>query len=106
MTIRGIQFQGFNEKQPYARYFVELNNNTYIFIVRWDDYGDFATLNIYDYENTPIISGRALVNNLYIRNSKLPYELFFTQINQESYEPTIDNIEDEFALSYDDEVFV
>lgn len=103
MTINAIQFKGFNKKCPYARYFLELKDNNYIFIIRWVDYCDCAFLTITDYNDIPIISSKALVNNLKIRTHELPYELYFMQINEETYEPTLDNIENEFALFYDDE---
>ena len=103
MTINAIQFSGFNKKCPYSRYFIELKDKTYVFIVRWIDYCDCAVLTIMDENDNKIISGRALVNNLKIRNHNLPYELFFMQINEETYEPILDNIEKEYALFYDDE---
>ena len=103
MTINAIQFKGFNKQCPYSRYFIELKDNTYVFIVRWIDYCNCAVLTIMDNDDNRIISSRALVNNLKIRTNKLPYELYFMQVNQETYEPTLDIIENEFALFYDDE---
>ena len=103
MTIHAIQFKGFNRQCPYSRYFVDLKNTTYIFLVRWIDYCNCAVLTIFDYNDNKIITGRALVNGLKIRNNQLPYEFYFMQINQETYEPTLDNISNEFALFYDDE---
>lgn len=104
--IQTISLNGFDNNSPCVRYFIELKENTYIFTVRWIDYCDCAFLNITDYDDNPIITGLALVNGLTIRNSKLPYEMEFLQINGETYEPTIDNISNEFAFIYDDEVEV
>jgi len=44
-----------------------------------------------------------LVNNLVIRNYKLPYILMFMHQQDKNYEPTIDNIS-EFGLFYNDGV--
>ena len=106
MAYKLIQFSNFNENNPYVFSFVELKDNTYIFTVRWSNYCNCAFLSISDYNDNPIISDRALVNGLQIKNKKLPYIFVFIQINGESYEPTIDNISNEFALSYDDEVLI
>lgn len=100
--INSIQFKSFNKEHKYINFFVELKENTYIFTVRWSDYCDCAFLNIKDYEDNPIISGLALTNGLKIRNNKLPYEFYFIQVNEETYEPTLDNLAEEFVLVYDD----
>lgn len=102
MAISGYTFDGLNYKHSYKAYFVELKNETYIFTVRWNEYCNCAFLNITDYYDNPIISGMALTNGLRIRHNKLPYVFIFRQINGQSYEPTINNIADEFALIYDD----
>ena len=98
-----INFNNFNEKKSYVRYFIVLKEKTYIFTLRWNDYCDCGFISIANYENNPIISNRALTNGLQIRNNKLPYVLYFRQINGETYEPTIDNISTEFVLLYNDE---
>lgn len=100
--IQYISFEGLNFKNKYIRYFVTLKEETYIFIVRWSDYCECAFLTIKDYNDNDVISGRALTNNLKIRTNKLPYVLYFVQKNNESYDPTIDTIEKEFILVYDD----
>ena len=100
--MKYLTFSNFNSETHYNRYFVTMGEETYIFVVRWSEYCDCAFLSIYDYNNNPIISGRALVNNLIIRNNKLPYIFFFLQKNNETYEPTIDYIASEFVLAYED----
>lgn len=100
--MKYITFQNFNSETHYNRYFVTFNENTFIFVVRWNDYCNCAFLSIYDYNNNPIIIGRALINNLIIRNNKLPYVFYFVQKNGETYEPTIDNLANEFVLAYED----
>lgn len=100
--MKYITFQNFNAETHYNRYFVTFNENTFIFVVRWNSYGEHATLSIYDYNNVPIIMGKALVNNLIIRNNKLPYIFYFIQKNGETYEPTIENIASEFVLAYEE----
>lgn len=95
-----IYFDGLNEENPYVQYFLELNENTYIFTIRWNNYCHCAFLSITDYNNNEIVSGKALVNGLIIQNNKLPYTFAFTQINDETYEPTLENISKEFALVY------
>ena len=97
-----INFKQLNINNQYIRYFYTISENTYIFTVRWSEYCNCAFLSINDYENNPIISGVALVNGLRIRNNNLPYVFYFVQINGETYEPTIDNIADEFVLVYED----
>ena len=102
MAIKGFYFTGLNSKHKYIQCFQELKENTYVFTIRWSDYCNCAFLSISDYQDNPIVTGVALVNGLRIRNNKLPYVLFFTQINNETYEPTLDNIANEFVLVYED----
>ena len=97
-----IQFQKLNEQNLYQQYFFTIADVTYIFTVRWSEYCKCAFLSIADYENNPIVTGIALVNGLKIRHNDLPYDFYFVQINNETYEPTIDNIATEFALIYED----
>lgn len=101
--MRTITFKKFNENNPYTQYFIELKENTYVFTLRWSEYSDCAFLDITDFDNTPIITGRALVNGLTIRNHKLPYVFIFTHKNVKTYEPTLDILSDEFVLAYIDE---
>lgn len=103
MAIISLNFNNFNEDNPYVRYFIELKEQTYIFIVQWNKYCNCAFLSISDYDNNDIIKGIALTNGLKIRNNKLPYILEFMHLTGETYEPTIETIEKEFALVYDDE---
>lgn len=105
MRVNVLQFKNFNKKSPYISTFIDIKDNTYIFTLRWSDYCDCAFLSIMDYDNNPIITGKALVNNLRIRHNKLPYIFVFTHLYGKTYEPTIDNIASEFALTYvsDDE---
>jgi len=100
--INSIQFKSFNENYKYIKFFVEIKENTYIFIVRWSNYCDCAFLSITDYEDNSIISGVALVNGLKIRTKKLPYILYFLQKNGETYEATLNNFAEEFLIIYDD----
>lgn len=102
MTINSITFKSFDKEHKYINFFVDLKDDTYVFTLRWNDYSECAFLSITDYENNPIISGLALVNNLKIRNVNLPYDFYFVQINGETYEPTLDNLASEFAIVYDD----
>jgi hypothetical protein len=101
MSILSLNLTGFNNENKYVKYFIELGENTFIFTVRWSNYCNCAFLSITDDDDNDIVSGVALVNGLKIRHNKLPYVLFFTQINGETYEPTIDNIADEFVIIYD-----
>ena len=103
MAIKQLSLKGLDIETLNIKYFVELNEQTYIFSVRWSNYCKCAFLSISDYNDNPIISGLALTNKLKIRNSKLPYTMFFIHLMGETYEPTIDNISSEFALVYDDE---
>ena len=106
MSIVYYNLENFNEENIYNPYFIDLKGNTYIFTVRWNIYDETAYLSISDYEDNPIISGKALVNNLQIRNNKLPYVFYFIHLTGETYEPTIDNIASEFAIAYNDEIEV
>lgn len=99
--VKQIQFKNFNPQHKNNRYFVVFEENTYVFVVKWNDYCDCAFLSIYDYNNEPIISSRALTNNCIIRHNKLPHVFYFLQKNGETYEPTIKNIADEFVLAYE-----
>ena len=97
-----IYLKNLNNKTPYKKFFITLLEQTYILTVRWSEYCDCAFLSIADYENNPIVTGVALVNGLKIRHNNLPYEFYFIQKNGETYEPTIDNIAEEFALVFED----
>lgn len=102
MSINALKLNGLNNQNEYVSYFVTLAEETYLFKIRWSNYCQCAFLDIYDDQNNPIIMGRALVNNLKIRNNKLPYEMYFLHLTGETYEPTLDNVSKEFALVYDD----
>ena len=84
MAYKTIQFTELKENNPYGFMFIDLYNNTFIFTIRWNSYCNCAFLSISDYDDNPIISNVALVNNLRIRNKNLPYILVFSQINGES----------------------
>lgn len=101
MAYRIIELDINSEKLKIGS-FLTLNEQIYILNVTWSNYCQCAFLDIYDDRNNPIIMGRALVNNLKIRNNKLPYEMYFVHLTGETYEPTLDNISKEFALVYDD----
>ena len=98
--MKYFRFKNFNSENKNYRYFITIDDKDYSLVVRWSDECNCAFLSIYDYYNNPIITGRALVNNLIIRNNNLPSVFIFTHLNGETYEPTIDNIADEFGLYY------
>jgi hypothetical protein len=101
-----LRFSEFDKKNSYNKYFITLNGDTYIFTVRWNSYAKTAYLTITDFEDTPILSGRALVNGLKIRNHKLPYVLYFMQKNAKTYEPTLNTLSTDFILIYNDEELI
>ena len=98
-----LKLEDFNRENKNNTYYVNMADSTYIFRVRWSDYCDCGFLSISDYNNNTIVSGKALVNNLVIRNHNLPYTLYFVQLYGETYEPTIDIIANEFDIVYEDE---
>lgn len=102
MAIITLTLNNLSEENRNVRYFIELKDETYIFTVRWSNYCNCAFLSITDYNDNPIISSIALVNNLKIKNKNLPYEMYFMHLFGETYEPTLDNISKEFALIYND----
>lgn len=104
--LNELYFTDFNSNTPFIKYPVELNGENFYFIVRWSTECDCAFLDITDDNSEPIISGRALVNGLQIRNAKIPYVMYFLHKDGETYEPTIDIIAKEFAFMYDDETEV
>lgn len=81
---------------------ITLDDRLFNFSIKWNDYAQCAFLWLYDADMNPIILGRALVNNLLIRTDRrlLPQDLRFAHINGETYEPTLDNIGEEFAFFY------
>lgn len=101
--MKRINFLDFNRDNSYNKYFVDIANETYIFILRWNTYCNCAFLNITDYYDNLIISGVALTNGLIIRNNKLPYIFYFVNLYSATYEPTIDNFSDEFALFFEED---
>ena len=97
-----ISLQDFNENNRSVGYFITLKEQQFTFKVRWSTYCRCAFLDIEDVNGNPIIMGRALVNNLKIRNKELPFVLTFKHINGKTYEPRLDNIAEEFAFFFDD----
>ena len=97
-----FNMQDFNNENPFVGYFITLKEQQFTFHVRWSEYCNCAFLDIEDVDGNAIILGRALVNNLKIRNKDIPYILEFKHINEETYEPRLDNISAEFAFFYDD----
>ncbi len=91
---------------------IDLDDRLFNFTIKWNDYAQCAFLWLYDADMNPITLGRALVNNLLIRTDRrlLPQDLRFAHINSnfsaisaetgETYEPTLDNIGEEFAFFY------
>lgn len=101
-----IQLKNFNRNNQKNTYFVVLNDKTYIFLVRWSEYCKCGFISIKDDNNNDIVTGKALVNGLVIRNHKLPYVLYFLQKNGKDYEPNLDIIADEFVLYFDSEELI
>ena len=90
------------ENNPNTSFTLDLDDRLFNFTIKWNDYAQCAFLWLYDADMTPIVLGRALVNNLLIRTDRrlLPQDLRFAHINGETYEPTLDNIGEEFAFFY------
>lgn len=90
------------KNNPNISFILPLDDRLFNFTVKWNDYAQCAFLWLYDADMNPIVLGRALVNNLLIRTDrrKLPQDLRFAHINGETYEPTLDNIGEEFAFYY------
>lgn len=100
MALQYLQFN-LDRKNTFISSLVDLNEDKFTFTLRWNEYCDAFNMDIQDIDNNYLISGLALTNNLIIRHQDLPYLMIFTHINDETYEPTIDNIK-EFGLVYDD----
>ena len=98
--MKYIQFN-LNRNNMFVSFLNDLGGEKFTFTLRWDEYSECFFMDIQDLDGKYIISGRALVNNLIIRNQNLPYIMMFTHTQGETYEPTIDNIM-EFGLFYDD----
>ena len=92
------------ENNPNISSTIDLDDRLFNFTVKWNNYAQCAFLWLYDADMTPIVCGRALVNNLLIRTDRrlLPQDLRFAHINGETYEPTLANIGEEFAFYYGD----
>lgn len=105
MTLQQIPIN-LNRKKPYIRSFITWGEDTYIFTFQWSFYCKSASLSIADYDNNPIITGRALTNGLIIRNHNLPNTLYFAHKNNKTFEPTLNTISSEFILYFDDEEVV
>ena len=96
-----FSIENFNNN-PNISFTIDLDDRLYNITVKWNEYAKCAFLWLYDADMNPIVSGVALVNNLLIRTDRrlLPQDLRFAQINGETYEPTLDNIGEEFAFFY------
>lgn len=89
------------KNNPYMSSQAVLDDKIYNFTIKWNDFAQCAYLYLYDAEMNPIVLGIALVNNLLIRADRrlLPQDLRFININGETYEPDLSNME-EFAFIY------
>lgn len=94
--------KGFNQNNYNITSTVTLDDRLFNFTIKWNNYAQCAFLWLHDADMNPIVLGRALVNNLLIRTDRrlLPQDLRFAHINGETYEPTLDNIGEEFAFFY------
>lgn len=101
MTTYSIALKEFDINNQNVGYLVKLNDNNFTFNCRWNSYADCGFLSIEDEDSNKIISSIALVNGLRIRHNKLPYVLYFKHNNNETYEPTIENISKEFSFFYE-----
>ena len=101
MTIYQFNTNGLNSNNMKIAFPITLDEQNFLFKCYWNTYADCAFLDIEDMNNNKIISGRALVNGLKIRNHNIPYILNFVQVTGETYEPTLDIIEKEFAFQYE-----
>ena len=106
MSYYQIPLDDLSYDTPYISNMINIGENNYIFTFQWSFYCECAFVSIKDYDDNFIVSGRALVNGLTIRNHNFPYILYFQQKNGETYEPTLDNIANDFMLFYDDEEMV
>lgn len=100
MALRYLQFN-LDRANTFVSFFTNLGENKFTFTIRWNEYCNCFFMDIQDIDANYLISGLAIVNNLTIRHPNLPYVMLFTHIQNETYEPTIDNI-NEFGLVYDD----
>jgi len=89
-----------NRNNDYISCLVNLGEDKFTFIIRWNEYCDCFFMDIQDLDGNYLLSGRALVNGLIVRHHKLPYNMVFLNLQGKNYEPTIDNIE-EFGLIYE-----
>ena len=101
MTIYSISLKEFDINNQNVGYFVKLNDKNFTFNCRWNSYAECGFLTIEDEYGNKIITGRALVNGLRIRHKDIPYVLYFKHNNDETYEPTLDNISKEFSFVYE-----
>lgn len=100
MTQRSLQFN-LDRNNTFVSFLTDIGENKFTFTLRWNDYCDCFFMDIQDIDANYLISGLAVVNNLIIRHQDLPYVMIFAHLQEESYEPTIDNIT-EFGLLYED----
>ena len=101
MTIYQLKLEGFDNNTPNLGYLFKIGDNNFTFNCRWNSYADCGFLSIEDEDSNKIISNIALVNGLRLRHNKLPYVLYFRHNNNETYEPTIENISKEFSFFYE-----
>lgn len=101
MTVYQMKLEGFDNNTPNLRYLFKIGYNHFTFNCRWNSYADCGFLSIEDEDSNKIISNIALVNGLRLRHNKLPYVLYFRHNNNETYEPTIENISKEFSFFYE-----
>ena len=97
-----LQYIPFNlsRNNDYIRSLVDLGDDKFTFIIRWNEYCDCFFMDIQDLDGNYLLSGRALVNGLIVRHHDLPFGMVFLQLQGKTYEPTIDNI-NEFGLVYE-----
>lgn len=100
--MKELHFEDLDKNHLSGRYFVTLKDQVFTFLVDWDKEYEKGYLSILDENGTDIVNGLALVNGLFIRKREIPYNLFFTNVLRDTYEPTLDTISTDFAMYYED----
>lgn len=102
MSYEAFNLQGFNKENPWLSSSMALGDKTFNLEVRWDFLFNFGYIIIRDENNDVIVGATALVNNLIIKTDqrKLSGYLKFVHKNGETYEPEINNIEEDFIFYY------
>lgn len=103
MTVYKAYLDNFNNDNPRVRKLANIGNKNYVLECFWSNYSNCAYMTIKDDSEESIVNNIALVNGLVIRSKDIPYPIYFKHKDNQTYEPSLEDIATDFIITFDDE---